>query len=70
MSKVTIAGNILIRAVELDDKKQYTESLVCYQEGLQLLVESLKGNLQILFTLHISLIILFQKRKMKVNEST
>ncbi|XP_066998806.1 MIT domain-containing protein 1 [Anabrus simplex] len=42
--KVTsVAASILQRGVELDNKKRYTEALVCYQEGLQLLVDSLKS---------------------------
>lgn len=39
------AINILKRGVELDTKKRYTEALVCYQEGLQILVDKMKGNL-------------------------
>lgn len=42
MSLQTTAGNILQRAVDLDGKKRYTEALVCYQEGLQILVDVLK----------------------------
>ena len=37
------AISVLKRAVELDAKSRYTESLICYQEGLQLLMEALKG---------------------------
>lgn len=37
------ASSILKRGIELDIKKRYTESLVCYQEGLQMLITSLKG---------------------------
>ena len=33
---------LLKRAVELDMTKRYTESLVCYKEGLQLLLEVMK----------------------------
>ncbi|XP_047003135.1 MIT domain-containing protein 1-like [Schistocerca americana] len=42
------ATSILCRAVELDEKHRFTEALVCYQEGLQLLVNFLKteGNAQ------------------------
>ena len=38
------AASVLKRAVELDLAKRFTESLVCYQEGLQLLMEALKAN--------------------------
>ena len=33
---------LLKRAVELDMSKRYTESIVCYKEGLQLLLEAMK----------------------------
>lgn len=36
------AVSLLTRAVELDGKSRFTESLVCYQEGIQLLLEVLK----------------------------
>ena len=36
------AASVLKRAVELDTQKRFTESLVCYQEGLQLLMEAVK----------------------------
>lgn len=35
---------ILKRAVDLDSKNKYTESLVCYQEGIQLLLNVLKSE--------------------------
>lgn len=38
------AASVLKRAVELDTARRFTESLVCYQEGLQLLMEALKAN--------------------------
>ncbi|XP_072040939.1 MIT domain-containing protein 1-like [Amphiura filiformis] len=38
------AISVLKRAVELDTKGRYTESLICYQEGLQLLMDALKGT--------------------------
>ncbi|XP_041969528.1 MIT domain-containing protein 1-like [Aricia agestis] len=38
------AVNILKRGVELDTNKRYTEALVCYQEGLQILVDKIKGE--------------------------
>ena len=33
---------LLKRAVELDMSRRYTEALVCYKEGLQLLLEFIK----------------------------
>ena len=36
------AITLLKRAVELDLSKRYTEALVCYKEGLQLLLEYIK----------------------------
>lgn len=39
----TAAIKILTRGVEMDTKKRYTEALVCYQEGLQILVDKMKG---------------------------
>lgn len=38
------AASILQRAVTLDKNGRLTESLVCYQEGLQILVDYIKGN--------------------------
>lgn len=43
MNVLTTAGNILQRAVEFDSKQRYTEALICYQEGIQVLVDALKG---------------------------
>ena len=37
---------LLKRAVELDSAKRYTESLVHYKEGLQLLLEYIKVKFQ------------------------
>ncbi|XP_037086902.1 MIT domain-containing protein 1-like isoform X2 [Pollicipes pollicipes] len=37
------AISILKRAVDLDAKHRWTESMTCYQEGLQLLMEVIKG---------------------------
>lgn len=39
MSKESGAISLLKRAVELDGKKQWTSALVCYKEGLQMLME-------------------------------
>ncbi|ESO88500.1 hypothetical protein LOTGIDRAFT_219231 [Lottia gigantea] len=38
------AISLLTRAVELDSNKRYEEAVTCYQEGLQLLLEVLKGT--------------------------
>lgn len=40
----TSAISVLKRAVELDQSTRFQESLVCYQEGIQLLMDVLKGN--------------------------
>lgn len=39
----TSAISVLKRAVELDHSSRFQESLVCYQEGIQLLMDVLKG---------------------------
>lgn len=39
----TSAISVLKRAVELDQISRFQESLVCYQEGIQLLIDVLKG---------------------------
>lgn len=39
------AISVLKRAVELDQNGRFQESLVCYQEGIQLLIDVLKGTL-------------------------
>lgn len=36
------AISLLKRACDLDSKKRYTEALVCYQEGLQLLMDVIR----------------------------
>ncbi|KAG9492344.1 hypothetical protein GDO78_000709 [Eleutherodactylus coqui] len=38
------AGAVLRRAVELDGIGRYQDSLVCYQEGIELLLQVLKGT--------------------------
>jgi hypothetical protein len=38
------AISILKRAVDLDASKRYDEAVTCYQEGLQLLLEVIKGQ--------------------------
>jgi hypothetical protein len=38
------AGIVLIkRAVELDENKRYAEALVCYREGIELLMDTFKS---------------------------
>lgn len=39
-----VAASILKRAVELDNSKRYTESIVCYGEGIQVLINLAKSN--------------------------
>ncbi|XP_065207239.1 MIT domain-containing protein 1-like [Planococcus citri] len=39
-----IAGNILTKAVTLDGKKRFTEALICYQEGLHILMGVLQNE--------------------------
>ncbi|XP_071950402.1 MIT domain-containing protein 1-like [Antedon mediterranea] len=36
------AGSVLARAVELDKEKRYTEASICYQEGIQILLNVFK----------------------------
>lgn len=38
------AASVLKRAVELDTSKRYTEAIICYQEGAQLLIEAIKAK--------------------------
>ena len=38
------AISVLKRAIELDSANRLEEAVVCYQEGLQLLIDYLKGN--------------------------
>lgn len=38
------AISILLRAVEMDTKERYTMALVLYQEGLQILMDLIKGQ--------------------------
>lgn len=38
------AAKVLQRATELDSKQNFPEALVCYQEGLSLLMDSLKST--------------------------
>nr|XP_022908029.1 MIT domain-containing protein 1-like [Onthophagus taurus]XP_022908030.1 MIT domain-containing protein 1-like [Onthophagus taurus]XP_022908031.1 MIT domain-containing protein 1-like [Onthophagus taurus] len=44
MSFESVAATIIQRAVLLDTQKRYTESLVCYQEGIQILMKALKQS--------------------------
>jgi len=41
----TSAVSVIRSGVDLDNKKRYTEALVCYREGIQLLLNLLKGLL-------------------------
>jgi hypothetical protein len=43
MDGINFATPILTRAVNLDTSGRYTEALVCYQEGLRVLMEALKS---------------------------
>lgn len=38
------AVSVLKRAVELDTANRYTEAIICYQEGAQLLMEAIKAK--------------------------
>jgi hypothetical protein len=38
------AIRLIVRAVELDKENRFTESLLCYQEGIGLLMEAIKGT--------------------------
>lgn len=38
------AAAVLKRAVELDAESRYQQALVCYQEGIDLLLQVLKGE--------------------------
>lgn len=44
MSVTKAAASILQKATELDAKGRYTEALICYQEGIQLLLDIMKGQ--------------------------
>lgn len=39
------AGDLLKRAIELDTAMKYSESLVCYEEGIQVLIRLMRGEL-------------------------
>lgn len=43
------AASILKRAVERDNNEQYTMAFVLYQEGVQILLDSMKGNIIYIF---------------------
>ena len=38
------AGQVLKRAVDLDNQEKYSEALVCYQEGIDILFNSVKKS--------------------------
>lgn len=42
----SIGASIIQRAIEKDKQEQYTMALVLYQEGLQVLIESIKGMMK------------------------
>ena len=46
---LTSATKVLTRAVELDRVNKYVEACVCYQEGLQLLMDVLKGSINLFY---------------------
>lgn len=43
-SESVAAATVLKRAVELDSESRYQQALVCYQEGIDLLLQVLKGE--------------------------
>ena len=43
------AISVLKRAIELDAANRLDEAVVCYQEGLQLLISYLKGNVDSIY---------------------
>ena len=38
------ASDLLKRAVELDTALKYSESLICYEEGIQMLIRLMRGG--------------------------
>jgi hypothetical protein len=36
--------HLIKKAVELDNNKQYAEALLCYREGVELLIDTLKSK--------------------------
>jgi hypothetical protein len=36
--------HLIRRAVELDGNRRYAEALLCYKEGVELLMDTLKSN--------------------------
>ncbi|XP_014664044.1 PREDICTED: MIT domain-containing protein 1-like [Priapulus caudatus] len=42
-AKTEAAGQVLTRAVKYDNEEKYAESLICYQEGIQLLLDALRS---------------------------
>lgn len=43
------AVSVLKRAVEMDTKEQFTMALVLYQEGVQILLDAVKGMVYTIF---------------------
>jgi hypothetical protein len=54
----TAAVTVIRSGVDLDNKKRYTEALVCYREGIQLLLNLMKGLSEffVLFVLYMFII--------------
>ena len=44
LSKMEAAGKVLKRAVELDNQEKFSEALVCYQEGIDILFNAVKQS--------------------------
>ena len=40
------AKELLGRAVKLDEAKRYAESLICYEEAIQILIRNMSGQYQ------------------------
>jgi len=39
-----VAISLLSRAVALDKQQRFTESLICYEEGIQILTQVIRGR--------------------------
>lgn len=37
-------AHLIKRAIELDMNKKYADALVCYREGIEMLIEKMKSN--------------------------
>lgn len=48
MASNDLAGIHLIkRAIDLDSSKRYADALVCYREGIEVLIETLKSIIKL-----------------------